>query len=93
MTPLVTHSYQNHALKINCSYTPMGFVHTRGFAPSINTNYDGKLEFFHFSLPSSQEQLMTSVSVPEVGLSINLMFCVIVYLEKDMANHLKRQFT
>ncbi len=89
MTPLVTHSYQNHALKINCSYIVLGFVHTHCFAPSIYANYHGKLEFCHFSLPSSQEQLMTSVSVPEVGLSDNLMFCVIVYLEKGKAYRLK----
>ncbi len=73
MTPLVTHSYQNHALKIDCSNTPLGFVPTRCFAPSLYADYHGKLEFFHFHLPSPQEQSVSPVSVSKVGLSIYII--------------------
>ena len=48
----------------------MGFIPTHCFASSVYANYHGKLEFFHFHLPSLQEQLMSSVSVSKVGLSV-----------------------
>ncbi len=74
MTPFVRHSYLKYALKIDCSYIALGFVNRRCVAPSMYANYHGKLEFFHFHLPSPREQLVSSVSASKVGLFIYITF-------------------